>query len=584
MPDSATPVPIAPHAGPNGRAAGIMFLTSDNRTLLLKRGDGGDFPRTYGFPGGHVEQGETLEDAARREALEETGFAYDGPLKLVADNGQFATFAAESVPEFPVTLCDESMGFVWCDAANSADHPMPLHPGVADAFRIALAHTELDVARLIRDGLLPSPQRFVNSMLFALRITGTGLAYRTKLGEYVHRDESIVMNDEYLARCNGLPVVWLHPKKNLLDSKTFAESIVGTIILPYMKTGESDGEAWGIGRIIDMAAADKMASPDEVWSTSPGVTFNERSQNIKLALDNGSAALVEGIPNLIDHLAICELGVWDKDGPPEGVQVDQQTEVQMTEEEKAKLAAEEKARADAARADSNSPSLGDIMKAVTGLVGTVGGLAARMDSMEKDMPAKMLQGATDARKDSEDAEKKARADAEEKEKAEMKAKADSEEAEKKAKADAEENAKTDAAKCDAGSEEEYADCQARADAVYQQYGKSAPRPMDGEGLMAYRKRLLRTVQPHSKIWAKADLATIGDSTAFSIAEAAIYADAQTAASSIGPEVGNGLRAIRRRNDAGHNVTTFAGRAGAWMDDFRMPVKSLVKINKEGSTQ
>lgn len=581
MPDSAALVPISPQAGPLGRAAGIMFLTRDNRTLLLKRGDGGDFPRTYGFPGGHLEHGETLEAAARREALEETGFAYDGPLKLIADNGQFATFAASDVEEFTVTLCDESMGFVWCDAGNAADHPMPLHPGISDAFRIALAHTELDVARLIRDGLLPSPQRFVNSMLFALRITGTGLAYRTKLGEYVHRDESIVMNDEFLARCNGLPVVWFHPKKNLLDSTTFAESIVGTILLPYLKPTETDGEAWGIARIMDMAAADKMASPDEVWSTSPGVTFNDRSQNIKLALDNGSAALVEGIPNLIDHLAICELGVWDKDGPAEGVQVDQPIEVQMTEEEKAKLAAEEKARSDAARADSNSPSLADIMKAVSGLVHGVGALSTRMDSMEKDMPAKMLQGAADARKDSEDMEKKARADAEE---AEKKAKADSEEAEKKAKADAEEKAKADAAKCDAGTEEEYADCQARADAVYQQYGKSAPRPMDGEGLMAYRKRLLRTVQPHSKTWAKADLSTIGDSTAFGIAETSIYADAQVAAASVGGDAGGGLRAIRRRNDAGHNVTTFAGRTGAWMDDFRAPVRSLVTINKEGNKQ
>ncbi len=576
----ADDAPIAPHAGPNGRAAGIMFLTLDERTLLLKRGNGGDFPLTWAPPAGHLEPGETPEQAARRETREETGFNYEGPLTLLHDDGQFALFVARGVPEFPVTLCDESLGFVWCDPANAGDQPMPLHPGVADSFRIALAHTELDVARLIRDGLLPSPQKFVNSMLFAVRITGTGQAYRSKLGEFVHRDESLVMNEEYLARCNGLPVVWLHPEKNLLDSKSFAESVVGTILLPYLKGSETDGEAWGIARIIDMVAADKMAAPGEVWSTSPGVTFNDRSQNIKLALDNGSAVLVEGNPNLIDHLAICELGVWDKEGPPEGVQVDQPIEVQMTEEEKAKLAAEEKAKADAARADSQTPSLGDIMKAVTGLVGTVGGLAARMDSMEKDLPAKMLQGATDARKDSEE-EKKARADAEEKEKAEAKAKADAAEKERM---DAEEKAKADAAKADMASEEEYADCQSRADAVFQQFGKSAPRPLQGEGLMAYRRRLLRTMQPHSKAWEKADLATIGDSTAFGIAETAIYADAQVAASSIGGDAGGGLRAIKRRNDAGHTVTTFAGRAGAWMDDFRAPVRALVSINKEGTKQ
>src|ERR1700761_6366627 len=128
--------PIAPHAGPNGRAAGIMFLTADGRTLLLMRGNGGDFPRTFGFPGGHLEEGETLEDAARREALEETGFDYQGPLTLLSDNGQFATFLATGVDAFEVKICDESMGFTWTplDAA-----PQPLHPGIPDAFRIASA-------------------------------------------------------------------------------------------------------------------------------------------------------------------------------------------------------------------------------------------------------------------------------------------------------------------------------------------------------------------------------------------------------------------------------------------------------------
>ena len=50
----------------------LVFVTRDG-TLLLGRRRAGVGAGTWGLPGGHLEHGEGLEDAARRELLEETG-------------------------------------------------------------------------------------------------------------------------------------------------------------------------------------------------------------------------------------------------------------------------------------------------------------------------------------------------------------------------------------------------------------------------------------------------------------------------------------------------------------------------------
>lgn len=48
--------------------AAILILDNQNRLLLMKRSDSG----CWGPPGGATEPGEVVEDAARRETLEET--------------------------------------------------------------------------------------------------------------------------------------------------------------------------------------------------------------------------------------------------------------------------------------------------------------------------------------------------------------------------------------------------------------------------------------------------------------------------------------------------------------------------------
>jgi len=115
-----------------------------------------------------------------------------------------------------------------------------------------------------------------------------------------------------------------------------------------------------------------------------------------------------------------------------------------------------------------------------------------------------------------------------------------------------------------------ADAQAKADAVYSAFGDSAPRPLNGESLLAYRTRLARGLQKHSDQWKEVPLRGM-DKAVFEIAEKGIYADAMTAARSPAalPE-GIRLRPITRRMDSGHMVTEFVGEIGGWMDDFRPP--------------
>jgi 8-oxo-dGTP diphosphatase len=54
-----------------------VALRSGERLLLVKRGRAPS-KGLYAFPGGRVEDGESLEQAARRELMEETGLSVDG--------------------------------------------------------------------------------------------------------------------------------------------------------------------------------------------------------------------------------------------------------------------------------------------------------------------------------------------------------------------------------------------------------------------------------------------------------------------------------------------------------------------------
>jgi hypothetical protein len=105
----------------------------------------------------------------------------------------------------------------------------------------------------------------------------------------------------------------------------------------------------------------------------------------------------------------------------------------------------------------------------------------------------------------------------------------------------------------------FADTQARADSVFAGFGERAPRPLEGEILIDYRKRLATKLKKHSSTWGKVKLSELPES-AFRIAEDAIYNDATVAAASPSDLESGELRMVTRIDPAtGVRSNVFYGK-------------------------
>ncbi|WCF42127.1 NUDIX domain-containing protein [Enterobacter roggenkampii] len=533
--------------------SGIMFRQG-KFVFLIQRSDDG----TWCPPGGTVEPGELAIDAARREVLEEVGYQYDGPLTPHSVYGDYLTFRAEVPERFEAKLNDESLAAGWF---HIDDLPKPLHQPFAEMLA-QQALNETEVAALIADGTLSSPQFFINMWMFAIRVTGTGVTWRSADQQMAFRNPDDYLTPEFLQRVAGVPLIWLHPEKNKLDSDEFAKRVIGTLTNSWVA---DNGEVWAIARVYDAEAAEIMATRQ--LSTSPTVTFSEMQDSI-IKID-GQPLLVEGSPVLLDHVAICEQGVWDKLLAPTGVKSDSiPNEAEKMDEEK-----------------------------IVALINqTLDARMAKADSEEADRKAKA---------DAEEAAKKEKADAEAKEAEEAKAKADAEEKAAKEKADAEAKEKADAEEAERMAKEkadsqlrqeiadlrsriptelsdeernEVADAQVKADSVFSCFGKRAPVPLSGEKPLAYRRRLMIQLQEHSPDFKSVDLSSIADSALLSVAEKTIYADAQKSASlSVGPGM---LREIKRADATGRQISTFEGDPAATWAPFQSGKRQVTSFNNQ----
>lgn len=288
--------------------AGILVRSPDGRWLLLHKPD----EDLWVEPGGHLRVGESALHAALRETAEETGFDDVQDVRpfgeSTVDGVHFVMFVGTQLAPSAPSLTTEHDDAGWFSADAL---PTTTHASVRRAVEV-LTGTELDLAHAMVARFAFSPQPLEHSVLFDLRITGTGTAYRRALDEFVYRPPENFLTDAFVERCQGLPVVYEHPKGGTIGASETQDVVVGTIVLPYIR----GSEVRGIARILDLDVAHHMLTDHR--STSPAVAFHADDAESS-RLDDGSTLLVEGIPSRLDHLAICDEGVWDKNQAPSGV-------------------------------------------------------------------------------------------------------------------------------------------------------------------------------------------------------------------------------------------------------------------------
>ncbi len=104
---------------------GVVIINTEGKVLLGKRK--GSHAPYYSIPGGHLELGETFEEAACKEVLEETSLVLQNP-KVISVSNNLETFKKEGKHYISVILLatnfsgtpkvmeeDKSEGWFWAD-------------------------------------------------------------------------------------------------------------------------------------------------------------------------------------------------------------------------------------------------------------------------------------------------------------------------------------------------------------------------------------------------------------------------------------------------------------------------------------
>ena len=433
-----------------------------------------------------------------------------------------------------------------------------------------MSETELDLARRIAAGTARSPTATPEYTWFAMRWSGTdadGLAWRAQFNEHVQRPAETTLTSEMCERLAGVPLVLLHPPKGTLDSKTFEQSVIGTLAFGYIATpggiqDDAGTELWAMCRVYDADAIAALKTGK--LSTSPAVSFSPAAGNETVKLQDGSHVLLEKTPDALSHLAVVPAGVWDRGAEPSGVRIDSTEEKPMAEQPAQEIKPDE--------------SLGEpVDKLLRHLDSKFDALNRRMDAIEgkradadperdewnrEDAAACAHDDATEAREREEmenrgEAKQVAADKARQARRDRVRARQDMQRRQ--------DSAALTTAQAAALREQSAAnaDVQARADHVASAWGERAPAPMQGETTLGYRVRLLRHHQQHctEPSFKALDLGALAAAQPLALdgIETRIYADSVAAsANPIGPDD----RLIHRTRvdpDTGHRITEFFGR-------------------------
>ncbi len=121
------------------------LLVDRGRILLARRSaDRSRYPSTWSFPGGHVEEGETPEQALLRELEEEiavraVAWSHLDRFALVVDGAAFHFFRVDEWNGNPTKLGAEHSELRWVELAKAKTMPaltFPIYRDLFDALKV----------------------------------------------------------------------------------------------------------------------------------------------------------------------------------------------------------------------------------------------------------------------------------------------------------------------------------------------------------------------------------------------------------------------------------------------------------------